>query len=326
METVIEDTAGDPATAINKAKKLVESDKIDLLVGPISSATGAAIKGYVVSQRMPTLVQATLNDIVDGKYIFRVTFTANEESFLHGYLAGKAGFKKAMVMAPNFNAGQSAVENMEKGFTAAGGAVVQKLMPRLGNPDYGSFIGQISPDADVGLVLMIGGDAIRFMKAYADFGGKLPLWGPSATVDETLLPAQGKAAIGFVGIAFYVSTIDSPENKAFIREWTGAYQGQPAWFGAAGYATGQILGDALQRVGGNTADKEALLKAIKDTRLTTPAGPFRFDANNDPVQARYVTQIREVGGVVQPVILGALPDYQPAGGPPQIPADLKLPK
>src|SRR6185503_260755 len=257
---------------------------------------------------------------------FRVTFTANEESFLHGYLTGKAGYKKAMLMAPNFNAGQSAVENMEKGFTAAGGTVVQKLMPRLGNPDYGSFIGQISPDADVGLVLMIGGDAIRFIKAYADFGGKLPLWGPSSTVDETILPAQGKAALGFVGIAFYVSTLDTPENKAFIQEWKGAYQGLPAWFGAAGYATGQILGEALQRVGGNTTDKEALLKAIKDTRLTTPAGPFRFDANNDPVQPRYVMQIREVGGAVQPVILGALPEYAPGGGPPQIPADLKLPK
>jgi branched-chain amino acid transport system substrate-binding protein len=326
VETVIEDTGGDPSTAIAKAKKLIESDRVDLLFGPLSSATGAAIKGYVVGQQMPTLMEATVNEISDGKYIFRTTFTGNEESYLTGFLAGKAGYRKAVAIAPNFNAGQGAVEYFEKGFAAAGGTVVQKLLPRLGTPDYGSFIGQMSAEADVGIVLMIGGDAVRFMKQYADFGKKLPLYGPTATVDDTLLPAQGKAAEGFIGQAFYFPSIDSPDNKSFVAEWEKSFKGKPSWYAAAGYAAGQIMDDALRRVKGNVRDKEGFVKALKETRLNTPSGPFRFDANNNPVQPRYVIQIREVGGAVQPVIFATIPEFRSESGPPALPANLAFPK
>jgi branched-chain amino acid transport system substrate-binding protein len=326
VETVVEDTGGDPATAITKAKKLIESDRVQVLVGPLSSASGAAIKGYLVSQRMPTLMEATVNDISDGKYIFRTTFMSNEESYLHGFLAAKAGYRKAVAIAPNFIAGQQAVEFFEKGIAAGGGAVIQKLLPRLGTPDYGPIIAQMSPDADVGLILMVGGDAVRFMKQYADYGKKLPLWGPSATVDETLLPAQGKAALGFIGGAFYFSTIDSPENKAFLKDWEAAHKGKPAWFAAAGYATGQILDDALRRVRGNVDDREALLRAIRETRVVTPAGPFRFDQNGNPIQARYIMQTREVGGAVQPVIFATIPEFTVEAGRLNLPQNIQFPK
>src|SRR5262249_50728917 len=87
-----------------------------------------------------------------------------------------------------------AVAWFEKGFEAAGGKVVQKLLPRLGAPDFGSYIAQIDESADVGLVFMAGGDAVRFIKQFADYGKKLPLYGFTATVDEAILPAPGKAA------------------------------------------------------------------------------------------------------------------------------------
>lgn len=326
VETVIEDTANDPQTAITKAKKLAESDKVDLLIGPLSSANAAAVKGYIVSQKLPTLVEATVDEVIDGKYMFRTSFSANADSYLQGYLPGKAGFKKAIAMGPNFNAGQSAVEYFEKGFNAVGGTVVQKLLPRLGTPDYGSIIAQFSNDADVGIIFMAGGDAIRFIKAFADYGTKLPLYGFTATVDETLLPAQGKAALGFTGASFYFSTIDSPANKQFIADYKTAYNQNPAWFSAGGYIAAQVLDQALQKTGGKTDDREALIAAIKGVRLTTPAGSFRFDANNNPIQPRYIMQIREVSGVVQPVILATMPEFNPVTEAPTLPANLVLPR
>jgi len=108
IETVIEDSAGDPATAITKVKKLVESDHIDVLVGPINSATGAAIKNYVVEQKIPNLIGSTVAEVLDGKYMFRTSFDGNAEGYLEGYLPGKAGYKKAVLFAPNYLAGQVA--------------------------------------------------------------------------------------------------------------------------------------------------------------------------------------------------------------------------
>src|SRR5262249_10557040 len=66
VETIVEDSAGDPSTAISKAKKLVERDNVDVLVGPINSATGAALKPYVVEQKIPHLIGSTVAEVLDG--------------------------------------------------------------------------------------------------------------------------------------------------------------------------------------------------------------------------------------------------------------------
>jgi branched-chain amino acid transport system substrate-binding protein len=324
VESVIEDTGNDAATALAKARKLLDSDRIDVLLGPMSSASAAAIKTLVSGRALPCLVQATVDEVSDNKSMFRTTFPATADSFLQGWLAGTAGFKKATAIAPNFNAGQDAVTWFEKGFEATGGKVLQKLLPRLGTPDFGSFIAQIDPNAEVGLVFMAGGDAVRFIKQFADYGRKLPLYGFTATVDEALLPAQGAAALGFVGASYYFSTVDTPENKAFVKDWEAAYKAKPIWQGVSGYVMGQVLDAALKE--GKLADKAAFLAAMKAVKLTTPAGSFRFNDKNEPIQARYISQVREVSGIIQPVVLGTIAEFAPEPKPPQLPAGLVLPR
>ena len=329
IETIVEDSAGDPATAISKVKKLVESDHVDVLVGPINSATGAAIKNYVVEHKIPNLIGSTVAEVLDGKYMFRTSFDGNAEGYLEGYLPGKAGYKKAVLFAPNYLAGQVAEQYFEKGFNDAGGTVVQKLLPRVGAPDYGSFIGQISPDADVAIVFFTGVDAVRFLKQYADYGIKLPLFGFTVTVDETVLPTEGPAALGFIGAAQYFSTIDIPENQAFLKEWNAAHQSapeKPSWLTLSGWIAAATLDHAIAAVKGNLVDKEAFLKAIKETKLSTPAGPFRFDDQQNPILPRYVMEIRDVNGTPQPVVIATIPEFVPVEKPPELPSGFVIPK
>jgi branched-chain amino acid transport system substrate-binding protein len=326
VEVVTEDTAGDPATAITKVRKLVESDNIDILIGPTSSATGAAIKDYVNEHHVLTLIESTVDEVVQGKYMFRTTFAGDAEGYLEGYLPAKAGYRQAVLIAPNYIAGQEAVDYFEKGFVAGGGKIVQKLMPRLGAPDFGSFIGQISPQADVAIVFMPGTDGLRFIKQYADYGKPLPMYGFTVTVDEQQLSAEGKAAEGFIGASFYFSTIDTPENKELMKEWGNGYQGQekPSWQTLGGIIAAQVLDSAIGRLKGNIMDKEKLLKAVADTRMTTPSGSFRFDDRHNPIMPRYIMQIREIDGVVQPVILSVLPEFIPRFDPPNLPSSAVL--
>src|SRR5262249_24016501 len=100
VETVVEDTGNDPATALVKARKLFDSDKIDVLLGPMSSASAAAIKTFVSGRNSPSLVQATVDEVSDNKSMFRTTFPATADSFLPRYVAAKAGFKKATATTP----------------------------------------------------------------------------------------------------------------------------------------------------------------------------------------------------------------------------------
>ncbi len=328
VQLFVEDGAGDPATTITKAKKLVEENKIDVLFGPINSATGAALKPYLVEQKMPTLIQSTVDEVIDGKYMFRTSFSSNPDAFLEGYLPGKAGYKKAVIIASNYVSGQNAAKYFEQGFNAAGGTIVQTLMPRLGASDYGPFIAQISPDADVAIIFLTGADAIRFMQQSAGYDLKLPMYGYTSAVDESLLPAEGKTAVGFVGAATYFSTIETPENQAFVKDWTAMFppDQHPSWPGMGGYVAATVLDQVVTKLGGKLGDTEAFLKAIKEARITGPGGVFHFDDNNNPIEPRYVAQIREVDGKVKPVVIGTIPDFLPVTAPPKLPADLVLPK
>jgi branched-chain amino acid transport system substrate-binding protein len=329
VETVIEDNAGDPATAIVKVKKLVESDKVDVLFGPVSSGTGAAVRNYIIEQKIPTMMGSTVAEVLDGKYMLRTSFDGNVDGYLQGFLAGAAGHKKAVLLAPNYLAGQSAEQYFEKGFNDAGGTVVQKLLPRIGATDYGSFIAQISPEADCAIIFFPGADAVRFLKQFADYGTKLPLFGFTSTVDETLLPAEGQAAVGFVGASQYFSTISTPENQGFLRDWNAAHKDAPektSWLTLSGWIAASTLDQAVGRVHGDISDTEKFLSALKETKLVTPAGPFRFDANQNPILPRYIVQIREVQGTVQPVVIGTIPEFVPLMKPPTLPGDLVWPK
>jgi branched-chain amino acid transport system substrate-binding protein len=328
VEVIREDTAGDPATAISKLKKLVESDKIDILIGPTSSATGQAIRGYVIEHQLPTFIESTVDEVLDGTYIFRTTFRGNADAYAAGYLMAAAGFKKAVFLAPNYIAGQTAIQNAEKGFKENGGVSGQDLLPRIGVPDFGSFIAQFSDGAEVAFVFLPGTDGVRFIKQYADFGKGLPLYGPSVTVDEQQLSTEGKAAEGFVTISSYFSNIDVPENTKLMRSWGKGYQGQekPTWQTIGGYIAAQILDRVIAELDGNINDKAALLRAIATIKLDTPLGSFRFDQDLNPVSPRYIAQIRDVDGEIRPVILGSTAPFVPKLQPPQLPIGLKLPR
>jgi branched-chain amino acid transport system substrate-binding protein len=325
VTTVIEDTASDPQTALSKVQKLVESDKVDFLLGPIGSATAAAIKPYVVAQQMPTLIGATVDEIGDGKYLFRMSFPANSDAFLQGYLAGHAGHKSAVIIAPNYNAGQSSAEYFEKGFAAAGGHVVAKLMPRLGTTDFAPYINQIPVTADVAIVFEPGTDGVRFIKQYGDFGKKLPLFGFPSTVDESSLPAEGKAAEGFVGAAHYFSTVKVPENERFVRDWQAAYHSDPGWQGEAGYLAALVMDQAIRKQP-DVRDREALLRAMKGVRVRSPAGEVRFDDNNNTIAARYIMQIRPTATGEAPFVFGTLPNFTPEAKVPTLPRNIVFPR
>ena len=325
VTTVIEDTASDPQTALSKAQKLVESDKVDFLLGPIGSATSAAIKPYIVAQQMPTLIGGTVDEIGDGKYLFRVTFAANAEAFLEGYLAGHAGHKSAVIIAPNYIAGQSAAEYFEKGFVDAGGHVIAKLLPRLGTADFAPYINQIPATADVAIVFEPGTDGVRFMKQYGDFGKKLPLFGFPSTVDESSLPAEGKAAEGFIGAASYFSTVNVPENERFVRDWRATYHNDPGWQGEAGYLAALVMDQAIRKQP-DVHDRTALLRAMKGVRVHSPAGDVRFDDNNNPIAPRYIMQIRSTATGEAPFIFATLPNFTPEPKTPVFPRNVVFPR
>jgi hypothetical protein len=89
---------------------------------------------------------------------------------------------------------------------------------------------------------------------------------------------------------------------------------------------GQILDTALKQTAGKLSVKPTFFAAIRGVKLTTHAGSFRFSDKNEPIRPHYVTQIHDVTGTIQPVILGTNTEFTLEPKTPQLPAGCVLPK
>src|SRR2546428_7426434 len=112
-----------------------------------------------------------------------------------------------------------------------------------------------------------GADSIRFVKAYQEYGlaGKVPLLAYNTLVDDVLLPTLGDAALGIISVGHYSATLDTPENRAFVREYEAKYNAWPTRYAEPGYLSGQLTGAALKPLKGETGDRAAVRDAIRNS-------------------------------------------------------------
>src|SRR5206468_7956039 len=119
--------------------------------------------------------------------------------------------------------GREHAEMFKKGFEGSGGKVVAEIFAPLGTADFGTYVTQIGragSDADVVYIVYSGIDAIRFVKAYAEYGlkDKLTLANWGATLDgKSGLGAMGDAALGAYEIGTYIPSRDFPRHRRFVE-------------------------------------------------------------------------------------------------------------
>ena len=305
---VVEDSEAKPDVGLTKARKLIEQDKIDILLGPISSAVALAVRDYVASKGTPwLLVFATappLTRELKAPNLFRTSWSAEQPQFPAGeYTRQKLGHEKIVVVGLDYVAGRAEVNAFLDGFKAAGGKVVGEIFIPLGTPDAAPFIARIKPetvDAVVGAAIW-GSDAIRFIKGLDEYGikGRLPILVTNAAVSgDSMLPALGKAALGIRSYGAYPYGLDTPENKRFIqafRKKTGKMTGNDAY---AGYICARVALEGLKAAEGKIEDTPRYLSALRAVEFTGPAGPFRFDKNQNAVTTLYLQEVREAAGEV----------------------------
>src|SRR5262249_38251002 len=221
-------------------------------------------------------------------------------------------YRKVIVMATDFVAGRHAVEAFMAGFKAAGGEIVKEIYAPLNTPDFAPYLTQAgSLKADAVYAWVAGADAIRFVKQYKEYGlhERLPLTGHGVLVDDTILPAIGDAALGLVTMSSYTATIDTPENKAFVREYEQAHKIWPSRYSEAGWVTANFIAAALDTLKGELSDnargREALRTAI--TKIKAPRGPIEFDQYRQVICPIIVTRTERQGARIVNAVIDRIP-------------------
>src|SRR5438876_6293086 len=132
LEVILEDNEGLPATTIAKARKLVESDRVNMLAGVILSNVAYALVPYVESQGIPTIYPINSADDLTQrrrpKWLIRTGFSAGGNMHPFGEYAAKVlGYKKVAIVSLDYAFGWEIAGGFQKTFEDNGGQIIQKI-------------------------------------------------------------------------------------------------------------------------------------------------------------------------------------------------------
>jgi branched-chain amino acid transport system substrate-binding protein len=311
-ELVVADTGGNPAGTKTKTQELIERDNVDMIFGPLAAFELLAISDYAAQARTPILSLAAAEDMTQRKpnpYFVRASATSAQTMHpLADYAAKELKLKRVITITEDFAFGHEQMGGFQRVFEDAGGRVVKKLWPPLVTPDYTPYLAQLG-GVDAIVHGFAGSNPLKFVKQYKDQGLKLPLLGGSTACDDALLKSFGDEAVGMVTGCGYTSDLDTPSNRRLVEGMVKDYGNIPGLYAAGLYINGMVAEAALEKTGGKTEDKDALIKALRAVSLTdTPRGPFHFDHFGNVVGSFYIRRCERKGDKLVNTILKTYPN------------------
>ena len=300
VQTLIEDDAGNPDTALTKARLLVEQRGVDMIVGNLAANTGLAVADWAKGNGIPYFIPiVSADDLTQRARIPNVVrlggWTSSQTTHPFGEWAAKQGYKTAVTLAQDYAFGQETVGGFTQTFTENGGKVLAQLWNPIGTPDFSTYLAQIqSQKPDVVFVEETGADCGRFVKAWNDFGlqGKIVLLGNETLVDQSLLRGMGPEAEGIVSVGKYAEGRDAPETQNFVAEYDKAYKLLPSYYAVNMYTAAQLIAAAIEKSGGNVSDHAAFVNTVKSISLAnTPLGPIKTDDYGNPILNVYLRKV-----------------------------------
>jgi branched-chain amino acid transport system substrate-binding protein len=300
VDFISADTGGNPAGTKTKAQELVEREKVDVILGPLAAFELLAITDYIAQVKTPLLSLAAAEDLTQRRpnpYFLRASATSAQS--LHpmaDYAAKEMKLKRVITISDDFAFGYEQMGGFQQTFENNGGKIVKKIWAPLVTPDYTPFIAQIA-DCDGVCQGFAGSNPLRFLKQYAGAGLKLPLCTGSTGGDDALLRSFGDEAIGLISCSPYTADLENESNKRFIAAMEKEFKVLPGFYCAGLYVNCQVVEAGLQKTGGKTDDKPALMAAIKSASLSdTPRGPIKFDHLGNVIGDFYIRRVDKVDG------------------------------
>ncbi|HYM03176.1 MAG TPA: ABC transporter substrate-binding protein [Stellaceae bacterium] len=316
-----DDTGPNPEVAKRLAQELVTRDHVQFLTGVVWSPNAGAIAAVATEAKVPFVISnaAAVGLTRASPYIARVSFTLWQESLPLGtWAAQKGGLKKVYIAVSDFAPGKDAEAAFTKGFTDAGGTIVDTVHFPVKDPDFVPFMQRVKdakPDA-VFVFIPSGKQATAVMKAYNDLGmnnGGIKIIGPQDIVPDEELPSMGNEPAGVISSGSYSNAGDRPQNKAYVAAWTKEYGDKtpPGFMSVGGWDSMAAIFAVIKATKGEVdGDKAmAILKNWKNP--DSPRGPIAIDPETrDIVQNIYIRRVEVKGNHLANVEFETIPQVK----------------
>jgi len=174
VDLFVGDSGGVPAQARTKIQELVERDRIQVMIGPLDTASALAADDYIRQAQLLTLSVAAAEDMTQRKpnpWFTRGTSTSSQSAQpLADYCAKTLKYKRMVTIADDIAYGHEMCAGFQRVFEDAGGKIVQKLFSPLTVPDYGTYIAQLKTNVDGIFLGFAGSNGFRFFRQFNEYG------------------------------------------------------------------------------------------------------------------------------------------------------------
>ncbi len=296
VEVIYEDDQQKPELGVQKSQKLVESDKVNFVIGYIwSNVLLASLKPVIDSQTFLISSNAGPHQIAGelcSPFFFSTSWQNDQTPQAMGEYMNQKNVKTLFLIGPNSAAGKDMLNGVRSTFK---GKIIGEELTKW--PDQLDFSAELSkvraakPDAV--FVFYPGASGVQFLTQYAQAGlkGQIPLY-TAFTVDELGLPLQKELALGVPGAQEWVNDLPNEQNKKFVADYRKKYPGlRPTYYGAQTYDAAMLINSAVLAVKGDLSKKDAMRDEMRKANFKSLRGPFKYGNNHFPIQNFYLQDV-----------------------------------
>jgi branched-chain amino acid transport system substrate-binding protein len=294
-EVLKEDDQLKPDVGLQVAKKLVERDRVDFVVGTVFSNVMMAIYKPIVESKTFLIGSNAGPSPIAGAQCSPWFFSTSWQNdgaheAMGKHVQGK-GYKRVYLMAPNYQAGKDGLAGFKRFYK---GEVVGEVYTQINQPDYSAELAQLrAAKPDALYTFHPGGMGVNFVKQYTQAGlmKEVPIFS-AFTVEETTLKALGDAAVGAYGTAFWTPDLDNATSRRFVTDFEKKFGYTPSTYAAQSYDAALLIDHGVRAVKGKLDDKEGLRAAFrKPTFPSVRGGSLRYNTNHFPIQSFHLYQV-----------------------------------
>jgi branched-chain amino acid transport system substrate-binding protein len=296
VEVIYEDDQQKPDVGKQKTDKLIESDKVNFVVGYIwSNVLLASIKPVVDAKTFLISANAGPSQIAGelcSEYFFSTSWQNDQTPEAMGEYMNQKGVKRVFLIGPNYAAGRDMLAGITSAFK---GEIIGQEFTKW--PDQLDFSAELSkaraarPDAI--FVFYPGAAGVQFLNQYAQSGlkGQIPLY-TAFTIDEITLPLQKDNALGVPGAQEWVNDLPNEQNRKFVADYRAKYTGlRPTFYGAQSYDAVHLINSAVTAVKGDLDKKSEMRDEMRKANFKSVRGSFRYGNNHFPIQNFYLQDV-----------------------------------
>ena len=295
VEVIYEDDQQKPEVGVQKSQKLVESDKVDFVIGYIwSNVLLASLKPVVDSQTFLISANAGPSQIAGEQcspYFFSTSWQNDQTPQAMGTYMTQKGVKTAFLIGPNYAAGKDMLTGVRTTFK--GQVIGEELTKWPDQLDFSTELSKVrAAKPEAVFVFYPGAAGVQFLTQYAQSGlkGQIPLY-TAFTVDAITLPLQKDLALGVPGAQEWVNDLPNDANKKFVADFRSKHKNYPSFYGAQSYDAANFVNSAVVAVNGDLTKKDAMRAEMRKANSASVRGPYKYGNNHFPIQNFYLQDV-----------------------------------